>query len=226
MRKVCALLISVVLVLIPGVVTKNVLAEDGGLPPEEYLIQELISERNQALVKGNYDLANELSEEMYGLGLEKTSYEELCGELGMPMPRYRSDNGYTLYERYISDARHNGKDYTYMIIFLTPMNEGSDLYLDGSTTLTNKKSLVAKTANLVQSFVNLVVGFIPKAGAAVSIYDAFKDNYDFFQETSVITDIKANYTWSITEACAFTYLASEVIVNSYIPIGYANDVSL
>ena len=226
MKKIVALVLSALLVGCM-VTSMQVFASEEELYNEavtekEQKISALYDERLDAQIAGDEKRFKEISKELESYGVERLSYEEVCGLLNIPTPRFVIDRGDDLYERFSEDVRINGHTYTYMVIIITPTAPTHVQVHSSSMSqmLTTPKRLTE--ANLMDLTFSVVGNVWNPAGWVMTLADLIKMMFGEIDTSTIVNNVSATYTWNIVETTANFFMASETVQNMYIPIGMTN----
>nr|WP_297280126.1 hypothetical protein [uncultured Butyricicoccus sp.] len=175
-------------------------------------IDSIFDERLEAIVEGDQEKYDELTEILRSYGVEEVTLPEIAELTGEDMPAQQSSstrNGIT-YETYNTTYKYNGKSYDILRILATPVSgykNDTILYKSGDVTLKNSKSAGANSMYVLKSTVSSVAGLASnKIAVAQTVYNFFKGIRDQVSSTSEITNIKASYVWNTALGCSFIYV--------------------
>lgn len=228
MKKFLVLLLSAVCFTIPFHMTVSALCEkntESVIEHNENIEQKiytLLDARSDALFKKDNDMCEKVNYQLKELGVTPMTYQEVCELSGVPTMRVSaSDN--CLFDKFSIDVTYKGKPYTYMVVTAYPLNSQCNLSKLGGKDVFRADYFIAGKTTFLSCLMN-AIGEIPYAGYAVTIYDLAKEVVENFKTESIVNNLDASYHWSLPEACAFVYLASDVVPGVYTQIGVFNKV--
>lgn len=169
-------------------------------------IDNLIDDRNTALMEQNYEYADQLTDTLHEHGIQTITLAELDALTGNTTPAAaRSSAKFeTVYGTYTT----GGKKYNTMRVYATP-SYSSNLYKSGVTVLKNTSKAKAGAMSLLNSVAESAAGIAAsstQATIALSVYDALKNLVPALSSTSTINTIKSSYTWNVAETCVFIFV--------------------
>lgn len=175
-------------------------------------IDSIVDERLEAVVEGDQEKYDELTEILRSYGVEEVTLPEIAELTGEDIPAQQSSsthNGIT-YETYNTTYKYNGKSYEILRILATPVSGYTNdtiLYKSGDIVIKNSKPAGVNAMYVLKSTVSSVAGLASdKIAVAQTVYNFFKGIRDQVSSTSEITNIKASYDWNTALACSFIYV--------------------
>ena len=187
-------------------------------------INELIDLQTKASLANDQTALQKIDTQLSRLGVEEISYSEFqamntnSGELSLlDDGGIITVNNHNRYQRYSVDFRQNGVDCIVMVVYVTPDDELSSLHHTEVIAEKSSKN-INKYTDLISIVCNTIASNVNETfGVALSIYDAFKDIYNIFDNdtVSVIEDITASYTVQAIEQLCFLYTPSPITGGGY-----------
>lgn len=171
-------------------------------------IDLLVEERNQAYLEENYELVDNLTNELHACGMGTITLEELNELIGNE--QVAATRSGATFETVYSTYSTGGKTYDIMRVYATPTTS-SNLYMTGVTAVKNSASAQANAMSFVNITVQAAAGLASNTISAVqTVYGALKSYISALSTTSTIKNISSSYTWNAAETCVFVYVKSSV----------------
>lgn len=180
-------------------------------------VDNLIDERNEALLNNNLERYNELTDELRQQGTREISLDEIMNLIvdGTDftynnLKTFHQDSS-VMFEESNFNYSLNGKTYKILKITATPKGKESVLYKTGNTAIKNSRPASAYIMPVLDAAVSSTLGHSNEIlGFVKTAYDLLKESINIDSSTT-ITDIKAAYTWNTVETCSFIFIFDENI---------------
>ena len=230
---ICCVLVLLISFLCLGVFdNKETKTVNGDSDPTEcgqksLMIEKLNDERMQAILSGDSEKADNITNELKKYGVVQMTYGEMCGLFNVPVPMYEIEYDNYIYERFSDDFKWEGKVYSVMVINITPTNSTSKLWVGGSFTA-KRVNKIAAGALAVLDVASFFIGQVKELKKVVTAYDflqMIKDAVSRFDSTTMVENVEAAYMWSFAESCSFHYVPSAIGTTGWSLIGRFNKIN-
>ena len=205
-------------------ISPNYECEETEISARRSRIDNLYDERTQALLTGDTEKVEQITNELKAHGVVQMTYSEMCDLIDVPMPRYEIEYDNYIYERFSDDFKWDDTVYTVMVINITPKNTDCNLCVRGSFTEKEINPMIAGAQSLLE-VASFATGKVKILGEVVSMLDLLQSIGSNFDSTTVIEDVEAVYAWSFAESCSFHYIPSTIGTSGYSLIGRYNKVN-
>lgn len=182
-------------------------------------IQELMDSRTSALLNGNQEAYENITNTLREYGVKEASYEDiimLLGDEAGPMPLATPDSTSTtnnsVFEYYYTTYTYSGTTYDVMRILASPnMNTSGDtiLYHSSTKTLYNTKAAKIIATNLFTLGVESAIGHSTVGGAALTLADVWDAVSSGLDTSSTVSSVTATYNWNLAEDCSWIYVSNK-----------------
>lgn len=178
-------------------------------------INDLVDESAEALVQGDTNKYEELSQQLDDMGATEISLDEVLRLTGENSVVANENSPVALtaansvsFRKSNTTFSQYGKSYNIMQITAMPSGQSNGLlYNSNTTTQTYSKSAKAGALAAVSVTATAAAGELSKkVSIATTVYDIVQSVVNALKTTSEVSDVKATYVWNVAETCTFIYV--------------------
>ena len=182
-------------------------------------IQKLLDERTAALIDDDVDEYDRITALLREYGVGEATYEEIAAMLGenpevatYASPDKTETTTDTVFEYYYTTYAYRGVKYDVMRILASPnVNKqgNSVLYQTGSKVLHNSKPAAITAINLFKLAATSLIGETTQGKVVMTLADVWDAVSSGVSTSTTVTNVQANYTWSLAEDCSWIYVSNQ-----------------